>query len=272
MATYLTGDIQGCFDELQQLLAQVEFNPTNDQLWLTGDLVARGPKSLETLRFVKSLGDSAVTVLGNHDLHLLACAKGFAKVKAKDLLDDLMQATDRDELLDWLRHQPLLAKHEQYNFVMTHAGIPPQWSVKQAKKAARVIENKLRSEAFPTLLKQMYGNGPNLWHKDLSEVEHDRFTINALTRMRFVDKNDHALDMAHKTATVDDKQLVPWFQCRAQHDDPVIFFGHWASLEGVTNQANVIALDTGCVWGNSLSLYCWETETLISQPCPLQAK
>jgi bis(5'-nucleosyl)-tetraphosphatase (symmetrical) len=271
MATYLTGDIQGCFDELQQLLALAEFNPAKDRLWLTGDLVARGPKSLETLRWVKDMGDSALTVLGNHDLHLLACVEGFAQVKAKDQLTALIEAEDSDELLYWLRQQPLYRQHPEHGFVMTHAGIPPQWSIQRAEQAARAVEQVLHGEDYRLLLKQMYGNGPALWHDKLSQQEKVRFTINALTRMRFVDRDTHALDMQMKCSPKDnpDQQLVPWFNCREHHQDPPLIFGHWAALEGETQHTEIIALDTGCVWGNSLTLLCWETQRRYALPCPL---
>ncbi|GAA5216111.1 symmetrical bis(5'-nucleosyl)-tetraphosphatase [Corallincola platygyrae] len=274
MATYIVGDIQGCFDELDALLRQVEFDSKTDQLWLTGDLVARGAKSLETLRFVKSLGDSAITVLGNHDLHLLACAEGFAKVKDKDQLANLMNAPDRDELLHWLRHQPLFKRHPDHRFVMTHAGIPPQWSVDSAEKAARKVEKKLRGNEYRKLLRNMYGNGPSLWSENLSKEESLRFTINALTRMRFVYRQDLSLEMQCKTAPEnnDNSELVPWFNCRSQHSDPPLVFGHWASLLGNTGNDTIHALDTGCVWGNNLTALCWETQTRHSLPCTLPTK
>ncbi|MDG2898741.1 bis(5'-nucleosyl)-tetraphosphatase (symmetrical) ApaH, partial [Vibrio parahaemolyticus] len=154
MATYIVGDIQGCFDELQRLLEKVSFSAKKDQLWLAGDLVARGPKSLETLRFVKSLGASAIVVLGNHDLHLLAVAHGIKKVKDKDRTAPIFTAPDKEELLTWLAQQPLMAEHDE--FVMCHAGISPQWNLKTARKCAREVERIIQSEELPWLLKNMY--------------------------------------------------------------------------------------------------------------------
>ncbi|MDF4912483.1 bis(5'-nucleosyl)-tetraphosphatase (symmetrical) ApaH, partial [Vibrio parahaemolyticus] len=183
MATYIVGDIQGCFDELQRLLEKVSFSAKKDQLWLAGDLVARGPKSLETLRFVKSLGASAIVVLGNHDLHLLAVAHGIKKVKDKDRTAPIFAVPDKEELLTWLAQQPLLAEHDE--FVMCHAGISPQWNLKTARKCAREVERIIQSEKLPWLLKNMYSNQPDSWDDSLQGLERYRYIINAFTRMRF---------------------------------------------------------------------------------------
>ncbi|MDF4917275.1 bis(5'-nucleosyl)-tetraphosphatase (symmetrical) ApaH, partial [Vibrio parahaemolyticus] len=183
MATYIVGDIQGCFDELQRLLEKVSFSAKKDQLWLAGDLVARGPKSLETLRFVKSLGASAIVVLGNHDLHLLAVAHGIKKVKDKDRTAPIFAVPDKEELLTWLAQQPLLAEHDE--FVMCHAGISPQWNLKTARKCAREVERIIQSEKLPWLLKNMYSNQPDSWDDSLQGLDRYRYIINAFTRMRF---------------------------------------------------------------------------------------
>lgn len=271
MSTYLVGDIQGCFDDLTQLLDQAGFNPACDELWLTGDLVARGPQSLETLRFVKSLGDRATTVLGNHDLHLLAVAEGIAKNKPKDKLQPLLDAPDRDELLHWLRHQPLLAEHPHHDFVMSHAGIPPQWDLSQSRDAAREVEQCLQSDRYLWLLENMYGNGPDTWQPTLHGIERYRYIINAFTRMRFC-YPDGRLDMACKLAPaqIDHHELLPWFSLPRQAIGKTMIFGHWAALMGHQDE-QVIGLDTGCVWGNSLTLLRWDDGAQFSHACPVHA-
>lgn len=264
MATYIVGDIQGCFDELQLLLESVSFTPQKDTLWLAGDLVARGPKSLETLRFVRSLGDSAKVVLGNHDLHLLAVALGIHKVKSKDKTAPILDAEDRDELLHWLRKQPLLAEHPE--FVMCHAGISPQWTLEQARQCAGEVEACLQSEDWPWLIEHMYDNQPDFWHSELSGIERYRYIINAFTRMRFCFP-DGRLDMGCKLPPqeVKDNEYIPWFALEQRVSlEKTVLFGHWAALEGY-NDANVIGLDTGCVWGGSLTMLRWEDKTFFTQ-------
>ncbi len=272
MATYLVGDIQGCLDDLLSLLDQAQFHPNHDELWLAGDLVARGPQSLETLRFVKSLGKSAITVLGNHDLHLLAVAEGIARCKAKDKTQAILDADDSQELLEWLRQQPLLAEHPKYSFVMAHAGIPAQWDLTQAHQQARHVESILQSKRYLWLLQNMYGDGPELWSDSLNELEQLRFTINAFTRMRFCSP-DGRLDMACKLSpgVAGIGELVPWFQL--PRDKPLgkkIIFGHWAALMGHEDE-QVIGLDTGCVWGNSMTLLRWDDGQRFVKECPLYA-
>lgn len=272
MATYLVGDIQGCFDDLQDLLEQACFHPQHDELWLAGDLVARGPKSLETLRFVKNLGSQATMVLGNHDLHLLAAAHGLAKVKKRDQVQPILDAPDRDALLDWLRHQPLLAEHRKHPFVMAHAGISPQWDLSTARRAAREVEACLQSQDYLWLLENMYGDGPNSWHPELCGIAQYRYTINALTRMRFCHP-DGKLEMACKLAPDDPAtgDLKPWFDLpRREPLGKTVIFGHWAALMGHEDQ-QVIGLDTGCVWGNSMTLLRWEDGTRFEKACPAYA-
>jgi symmetrical bis(5'-nucleosyl)-tetraphosphatase len=179
MATYLVGDIQGCLPDLKKLLAQANFDPHTDHLWLAGDLVARGPESLETLRFVKALGDHATVILGNHDLHLLAVSHQLARAKKSDHIHQIFTAEDGPELLNWLRHQPLLAEHPHYPLVMVHAGITPQWTLAQARQHAQEVEQLLQSDDYLWLLKNMYGDGPDWWQDDLSRLERLQFTINA---------------------------------------------------------------------------------------------
>ncbi|WP_217528348.1 bis(5'-nucleosyl)-tetraphosphatase (symmetrical) ApaH [Vibrio metschnikovii] len=265
MANYIVGDIQGCLDELQLLLKQVNFHPISDTLWLAGDLVARGPKSLETLRFIRDLGPAAKTVLGNHDLHLLAVSLGIHQAKNKDKTLAIFAAPDADELLDWVRQWPLLLEHPE--FVLTHAGISPQWNLQTARKAAHEVETVLRSQRWPWLLTNMYSNTPDLWNDDLQGIERYRYIINAFTRMRFC-FFDGRLDMACKLppAQVSSHELMPWFALPQRIElEKTVIFGHWAALEGYFSP-NVIGLDTGCVWGGPLTMLRWEDKQVFKQP------
>ena len=227
MATYLIGDVHGCYDELIALLHKVEFTPGKDTLWLTGDLVARGPGSLDVLRYVKSLGDSVRLVLGNHDLHLLAVFAGISRNKPKDRLTPLLEAPDADELLNWLRRQPLLQIDEEKKLVMAHAGITPQWDLKTAKECARDVEAVLSSDSYPFFLDAMYG------------------------------------DMPEEAPA----PLKPWFAIPGPvAEEYSIAFGHWASLEGKGTPEGIYALDTGCCWGGTLTCLRWEDKHYFVQP------
>ncbi len=264
MSNYIVGDIQGCFDELQQLLLQVNFDRKMDTLWVAGDLVARGPKSLETLRFIKSLDTSAKVVLGNHDLHLLAVACGIHPVKSKDKTRPILEAEDRDELLHWLRKQPLLLEHEE--FVVCHAGISPQWDLNTARECAKEVEAILQSERWLWLIENMYSNLPDKWDSTLTGLDRYRYIINAYTRMRFC-FSDSRLDMKCKLppAEVTGDTLQPWFALKQRIKlDKKVLFGHWAALEGYHGK-DVIGLDTGCVWGGHLTLIRWEDKKFFSQ-------
>ncbi|MBD1555503.1 symmetrical bis(5'-nucleosyl)-tetraphosphatase [Vibrio sp. S9_S30] len=264
MANYIVGDIQGCFDELTLLLASAQFNRKKDTLWLAGDLVARGSKSLETLRFVKELGDAARVVLGNHDLHLLAVYHGISPLKEKDKTAPIIEAGDCDELMAWLREQPLIAEHDE--FVMCHAGISPLWNLHTARKEAREVESVLQSDKWIWLLENMYDNQPERWDPTLQGIERYRYAINAFTRMRFV-HSDGSLDMACKLppSDISDGSLMPWFEFpNKENIEKTILFGHWAALEGVI-QDKVIGLDTGCVWGGELTMIRWEDRKLFTQ-------
>jgi len=274
MATYFVGDIQGCFSDLKTLLAQVNFNSAYDQLWLTGDLVARGPESLETLRFVKQLGKAAVTVLGNHDLHLLAIDAGLAKINPKDKTQAILDAPDKNELLNWLRRQPLLARHPEHNVLMVHAGIAPQWQQQQAEALAREVEVQLQRDDYRVLLENMYGAQPDRWQDDLKSFDRYRFIINAFTRMRFC-APDGQLEFHNKHSPAEnvDHPHRPWYEVTGQHlDDAHVIFGHWAALEGNCSHDNATNLDTGCVWGNSLTMLRWEDKAIFSTPCVIHAK
>ncbi|CDL61319.1 Bis(5'-nucleosyl)-tetraphosphatase, symmetrical [Klebsiella pneumoniae IS39] len=267
MSTYLIGDVHGCYDELIALLAQVEFDPRRDTLWLTGDLVARGPGSLEVLRYVKSLGDSVRLVLGNHDLHLLAVFAGISRNKPKDRLKSLLEAPDADELLNWLRRQPLLQVDEEKKLVMAHAGITPQWDLETAQQCARDVEAVLSSDSYPFFLDAMYGDMPNHWSNELSGLARLRFISNAFTRMRYCFPNGQ-LDMYSKEAPEDaPAPLKPWFAIPGPVSNAYsIAFGHWASLEGRGTPEGIYALDTGCCWGGELTCLRWEDKQYFTQP------
>jgi bis(5'-nucleosyl)-tetraphosphatase (symmetrical) len=254
MATYAIGDIQGCFSALEKLLLHIHFDSANDTLWLTGDLVNRGLESLETLRFVKSLGARHKIVLGNHDLHLLAVAYGMSEMRKSDTLESILSAPDRNELIDWLRHCPLLVHDDKTGYVMTHAGLAPVWTVQKAALLAREVEAVLQSDSPEAWFKQMYGNHPNQWDDQLQGAERLRCIVNYFTRMRFC-HHDGSLELTYK-GEINNKpqELIPWFEVTPRANaEAKIIFGHWASLAGKTDAPNVYALDTGCVWGQCLT-------------------
>lgn len=266
MSTYLIGDIHGCLDELLALLAQVNFDPQQDTLWLTGDLVARGPASLDVLRYVRSLGPAVRMVLGNHDLHLLAVYAGISRNKPKDRITPLLDAPDADELINWLRRQPVLQVDDQLKLIMAHAGITPQWDIETAKMCAREVEAVLSSDSYPLFLDAMYGDMPNNWSPELSGLARLRFSTNALTRMRFCFPNGQ-LDMICKdTPENAPAPLKPWFDLpRLVDPEYSIIFGHWASLEGKGVPEGIYGLDTGCCWGGDLTLLRWEDKRYFTQ-------
>ncbi len=257
MTTYAVGDIQGCFDALECVLKKVDFNPSKDTLWVAGDLVNRGPKSLKTLRYLYSIRDSVVVVLGNHDLHLLATAAGVRPAKAKDTLQKILTAPDRDELLNWLQQQPLLHVDEELGYLMCHAGIPPIWDLEQAQSCAAEMSAVLADKENRMLFYQnMYGDEPNVWNDALRGVERWRAITNYFTRMRFCDA-DGALELSSKQGLDQPPSgYRAWFQHPGKLELSAtrqLLFGHWASLEGVTKVPNLLALDTGCVWGRHLT-------------------
>ena len=273
MATYVIGDLQGCLTPLVQLLEQIKYHPEQDKLWFAGDLINRGQESLETLRFIKSLGSNATVVLGNHDLHLLAVSYGHGKLKRGDTLSEILTAGDRDDLMEWLRNQPLFHYDEQLNTVMTHAGIPPCWDLKQTQALAKEVEDILKSDNVDDFFANMYGNKPNKWSDDLTGLDRLRAITNYLTRMRFCDENSK-LDLASKegidTAT---KGYAPWFNYPSKVPENChIVFGHWAALEGKTHKERIHALDTGCVWGGSLTALRLEDRQRFSTPCTINRK
>jgi bis(5'-nucleosyl)-tetraphosphatase (symmetrical) len=252
VAVYAIGDIQGCFDELRELLQLIRFDETKDRLWFCGDLVNRGPKSLETMRFVKGLGDRAVTVLGNHDLHLLAKAEGFGKQLDKDTLDPILNAPDRDELIHWLRHQPVLHHDAKLGWTMVHAGLPPQWDLVMARACAHELETKLRGDDYHEFIQEMYGNKPDHWHEDHGHIDRLRFITNVFTRMRYCYPDGRLELKAKGKLGTQKKGTLPWFDVPGRKTEGErIIFGHWSTL-GVGEHNGTLALDGGCLWGGAL--------------------
>ena len=253
MATYAIGDVQGCFGALQALLAAIGFDRHRDTLWFTGDLVNRGPQSLEVLRFVRGLGERAVTVLGNHDLHLLAVAAGASRHKARDTLQDVLAAPDRNELLEWLRRRPLLHHDAALGWLLVHAGLLPQWDLTRALALAEEAQRLLAGTGAAEFFGHMYGDLPDHWRENLQGVERVRVIINACTRLRYCDLEGN-MDLRHKGPPgTQPHDLVPWFAVPARRTRSIrVVFGHWSTL-GRFQGEGVIGLDTGCVWGGSLT-------------------
>jgi len=280
MAVYAIGDLQGCYDELMKMLAAIEFDQDKDQIWLAGDLVNRGPKSVEVLRFLKSLPSDAVkVVLGNHDLHLLANACGATKHHHRmDTIDDVLQAPDRDELIDWLRKQPLLHHDAKLGFSMVHAGLPPDWTISKAKKRAEEVTLMLRSDDWQAFFKNMYGNSPVRWSKKLTGWDRLRYITNCFTRLRYCHE-DGSLALKFKGNPKDsDKSQSPWFEIpHRKTKTERIVFGHWSTL-GTGQFGNVFSLDSGAVWGDQLTAvridkqpYEWFVVQAVTDDKPIKA-
>lgn len=250
MSRYAIGDVQGCYSELRALLAELKFSADRDQVWFVGDLVNRGPQSLETLRFVRALDANAVTVLGNHDLHLLAVACGSHRKRKADTLDDLFAAPDRDALLDWLIRRPLA--HHEHGDLLVHAGLVPQWTVDTALTLAREVESALRTDPR-SLFENMYGDEPTRWTEMLVGMDRLRFAINVLTRLRVCTvEGDVDLKMKGKPPR-GHSRLRPWFDIETRRSTGTrIVFGHWSAL-GLVVRSDVVGLDSGCVWGGALT-------------------
>ena len=271
MATYAIGDVQGCFDQLQTLLHTLHYKPDEDILWFVGDIVNRGPDSLKTLRFIHSLGDRAVTVLGNHDLHLLAIAYSNNRPNKKDTFADILAAADRDELMQWLRHRPLIHHDAKLNMCMVHAGIHPEWSIADALRYAHEVETLLQSKYIGEFLSHMYGDKPDTWSNDLVGWDRLRFITNVFTRMRYLHKDTAALSLKEKSALgTQADYLTPWFSANQRKTDNLpIVFGHWSTL---TNPGlkNIYPIDTGCLWGGKLSALRLDASPLnvIAIDCP----
>lgn len=268
MATYAIGDLQGCYQAFCRLLEKIAFDPAHDRLWLVGDLVNRGPQSLEVLRHVRALGAAAVCVLGNHDLHLLMLAEGCSKARADDTLQPILDARDRDALLDWLRRRPLL--HQENGYVMVHAGLLPQWSVAQAQSLAHEVEQALRAEpaAYREFLANLWGSEPAHWQDELEGWPRLRVIVNALTRLRFCSLDgEMELQTKGETAAAPAGYL-PWFAVPGRLSaDHVLVTGHWSAL-GLRQEAHHLALDTGCLWGRQLTAVRLEDRALFQVPGP----
>ena len=253
MTLYAIGDIQGCAQAFTKLLSVVSFKPERDHLWLVGDLINRGPDSLDVLREVIGLHDSVTTVLGNHDLHLLATAAGVREPDKGDTFQAVLAAPDAENILDWLRHRPLLHYDRTRSRLLVHAGLPANWTVTDAEAYAGEITERLRGPSWTVALKTMYGDEPRAWSADLRGADRARYILNALTRIRYCDKHGN-LDFDHKGPPgTQPTHLTPWFEFPGRlSEDTHVVFGHWASL-GLIRRTNVTALDSGCVWGGSLT-------------------
>ncbi len=264
---YFVGDIQGCYHELRLLLDQLQFNPEDDCLWVCGDLISRGPDSLATLRFIKSLGSSAKVVLGNHDLHLFAVAAGLKRSSPKDLQHELLAAPDLDELLLWLRQQPLMRCCKAHNVLLSHAGFPPHWDLKTAQARTKEVADILQSDDYLAFCQQMYGEKPDTDKPHAKRFERATYTVNALTRMRYLHKNGR-LELQDKSAPKGESEHCPWFAFTPHKllSEHKLVFGHWAALLGKTGHANAIGLDLGCCWGGHLCI--WHAETQLRYLMP----
>ena len=261
MATYVIGDVQGCFDELEQLLREVGFS-ARDRLWFVGDLVNRGPKSLEVLRFVKSLGSRAVSVLGNHDLHLVAAHEGLGRAKGSDTFADVLAAADRSELVDWLRARPLM--HLEGEHAMVHAGLLPQWTRARARELAREVEAALVAANYREFFAHMYGSQPERWGENLGGWDRLRVIVNAMTRMRFC-TSEGKMEFRAKGREAP-PGFRPWYETRPR-ETGLLVCGHWSAL-GLKLTAQVALLDSGCVWGGSLTALRLEDRRAWQVKCP----
>jgi bis(5'-nucleosyl)-tetraphosphatase (symmetrical) len=277
MAIYAFGDLQGCYDPLARLLDYLEFDPAVDRLWFVGDLVNRGPQSLEVLRFVRSLDDAAVTVLGNHDLHLIMQAAGYGKANKEDTLTEILAAEDCDELMHWLRGRPLF--HVEVvgdnTWGMVHAGLLPAWDVAQAQALSDEVTAALLAPNYLKFLANMWGSEPNAWRDDLAGWDRLRVVVNAMTRMRFVTSTG-AMEFRAPGAKAPPergpKDCVPWFDApgRRSADHPIVC-GHWSAL-GLYQTDNLLALDSGCLWGGQLTAVRLEDRRLFQMPCGQSAR
>ena len=260
MSTYIIGDIQGCYRSLKLLLERIQFNAQYDELWLVGDLVNRGPQSLEVLQLLMDMPNLQV-VLGNHDLHLLGAFHDIRPLQPNDTLAPILEHHEADAMLDWLRFKPLFYQDASRPWVMVHAGMYPLWTLSQHHRLANQVQSCLQSDQYKAFLPTLFGNEPYCWSQDLSLEQQRRFTVNALTRMRFCD--DHAcLNLSHKGKIGDQpSHLKPWFEIEPLYTTSVnVAFGHWAALEGRTGKPGYFALETGCVWGQQLTAYCLDDQ------------
>jgi bis(5'-nucleosyl)-tetraphosphatase (symmetrical) len=265
VATYAIGDVQGCFTELQALLAAIKFDHRKDRLWFVGDLVNRGPESLAVLRFVKGLADSAISVLGNHDLHLITVAAGLAKPREDDTLKEILDAPDGLALLDWLRELPMI--HVEDGHVLVHAGLLPQWGVDQAQTLGREVEAALRGPRYRQFLGALYGGKPDRWSDGLVGADRLRVIVNAMTRMRFCTPEGVMEFHSKGDATQAPAGYLPWFDVPGRRSaSHTVVCGHWSAL-GLRMAPSLLALDSGCVWGGRLSAVRLEDRALTQMPC-----
>jgi len=262
MATYAIGDVQGCFDELQALLVRIAFDARRDRLWFVGDLVNRGPKSLEVLRFVRDLGARAVSVLGNHDLHLVCVFERHEKPRKGDTLDRVLDAPDARELVDWLRTRPMM--HVERDYAMVHAGLLPQWTITEAGALAEEVQRALAAPGYGEFLAHLYGSAPDEWNAALTGWDRLRVLVNAMTRMRFCTPEGRMNVRAKGREPP--AGYLPWFEARPTRREPAIVCGHWSTL-GLKLTERLAALDTGCVWGGSLSALRLEDRALLQLDC-----
>ncbi|ORU92480.1 MAG: diadenosine tetraphosphatase [Cycloclasticus sp. symbiont of Bathymodiolus heckerae] len=253
MTTYAIGDIQGCYDSLRELLDKIQFDQSCDQLWFAGDLINRGPQSLDTLRFIISLGDNARSILGNHECHFLAVARGHKKAHRMDTFSDILKANDADELIQWLRSQPFFYEDTLLGYSMLHAGLPPQWSINDARQYARELEAVIQGDEIDDFLSSMYGDNPNYWDESLSGNDRMRFIINCFTRLRFCSEQGRLNLIEKGSLGTQAEGLIPWFDVpnRKTANDKILF-GHWSTL-GIQQKNNTTCLDGGCLWGGSLA-------------------
>ena len=271
MAVYAIGDIQGCYQELLALLDKINFDPSNDRLWFTGDLVNRGPQSLEVLRFVKQLDNNAIVTLGNHDLHLLAVAFNHASKLDKDTLDSVLGAPDKNELLYWMRTRPLLHHDKESGFTLVHAGLAPQWDMPTAAGLAHEVEIALGGNNFMQFFEHMYGDNPGCWSNDLTSWDRLRVIVNAFTRLRYCDEQGRFALKEKGPPGSQKKQYQPWFTIPARKTkNEKIIFGHWSTIHLGNiknfNDFNVYPLDTGCLWGGTLTALRLEDEKWFRVP------
>ncbi|RJF97796.1 symmetrical bis(5'-nucleosyl)-tetraphosphatase [Noviherbaspirillum saxi] len=270
MPTYVIGDLQGCRTKLTELLERIHAHCADPRLIFVGDLVNRGPNSLETLREVRELGDTTNVVLGNHDLHLLAVANGIRPQHRTDTLDEILDAPDRDELLDWLRHRPLAILENDH--LMVHAGVLPQWTAQQTIALSQEVEQMLQGPDWLDFLRQMYGNQPARWEDRLEGMDRLRCIVNALTRLRFCSA-DGTMDLAtSKGVEIELPGYMRWFDVPGRNtEDTTVVFGHWSTL-GLIMRPDIISLDTGCLWGGKLSAVCLDDRSVIQVDCPQYQK
>jgi bis(5'-nucleosyl)-tetraphosphatase (symmetrical) len=261
---YVVGDIQGCYAEFQQLLDVIAFDPAHDRLWLVGDLVNRGPDSLSVLRTVKALGDAATTVLGNHDLHLLTVAAGHSAAHRADTLDGILNAPDRAELLDWLRRRPLVVCEGE--LLLVHAGLLPSWTPAKAVMLSREVEAMLASEQHDDFLRGLYGDNPARWDDALTGHDRLRVIVNACTRLRFCAEDDTMSLVEKRGPAYAPPGLLPWFaHVQRKSAGVTIFCGHWSSLD-LMLAPNVLMLDSGCLWGGTLTAIRLDDRRLFQIP------